>query len=382
VNTATATRSYYPALDGLRGIAIMAVLFQHNFNFLPLSKFGWIGVDLFFVLSGFLITDILIKTREQKNFLSGFYLRRILRIFPLYYGVLILFFIVAPLADRINDQYDFYITNQGMLWGHLQNWLYITNSEPNNYGMFTHFWSLSIEEQFYLFWPLVILACKQIKTLLAISCSILFLCIAFRFSTWLYFGNGNLNYSLQYMTRLDGLCVGSLIAVWRYKSVTTVMKKMILLACILLSLHAVTFLLAKLFFPGLSHFSIFGYSSIAIIFGIILVFLIQKRTSLTTIVFENKVLKGLGKISYGLYVYHWPILVLFKIYVLTWLVDSGMAASYSYIIVSLSAAAVAILLSFLSYHLLEKRILALKEVVATVNIIRKLKLHYRSVFAR
>ncbi|MEI9808490.1 MAG: acyltransferase [Bacteroidota bacterium] len=86
-------RSYYPALDGLRGIAIILVLCCHNFNFLPHFELGWIGVDLFFVLSGFLITDILLRTKETKNFLQNFYIRRILRIFPLYYGALLLFFL-------------------------------------------------------------------------------------------------------------------------------------------------------------------------------------------------------------------------------------------------------------------------------------------------
>jgi len=99
----TVIRSYYPALDGLRGFAILGVLLQHNFSFLPVPKFGWVGVDLFFVLSGFLITDILLKTKEQKNFLSNFYTRRVLRIFPLYYGSLILFFSLAPLISQFKD---------------------------------------------------------------------------------------------------------------------------------------------------------------------------------------------------------------------------------------------------------------------------------------
>src|SRR6185369_5004870 len=131
----------------------LAVLFRHNFDFLPLTKFGWVGVDLFFVLSGFLITDILLKTKEQKNYLVNFFIRRVLRIFPLYYGAIILFFVLAASAQQLRDQYQFYFSNQGMVWFHMQNWLYITKSEPTRYGMFIHFWSLSLEEQFYLIWP-------------------------------------------------------------------------------------------------------------------------------------------------------------------------------------------------------------------------------------
>jgi len=76
MNPATANRSYYPALNGLRGVAIILVLCCHHLRFIPHFEFGWVGVDLFFVLSGFLITDILLKTKENKNFLSNFYIRR------------------------------------------------------------------------------------------------------------------------------------------------------------------------------------------------------------------------------------------------------------------------------------------------------------------
>ena len=174
---------YYPALDGLRGIAILAVIFRHNFDFLQATKYGWIGVDLFFVLSGFLITGILLKTKTQKNYLATFFVRRILRIFPLYYGAIILFFVLAASAELLRDQYSFYFTNQGMVWFHLQNWLYITKSAPTHRGMFIHFWSLSLEEQFYLVWPFVMLARKQTRHLARLTIIILLASIVFRFVT-------------------------------------------------------------------------------------------------------------------------------------------------------------------------------------------------------
>ncbi|MBL0272153.1 MAG: acyltransferase [Chitinophagaceae bacterium] len=89
-------RSYYPSLDGLRGVAILLVVFLHNFGFMNYFFFGWLGVDLFFVLSGFLITDILLKTLDKPNFLRNFYMRRILRIFPLFYLTLIIFLLIIP----------------------------------------------------------------------------------------------------------------------------------------------------------------------------------------------------------------------------------------------------------------------------------------------
>jgi len=373
MKSTTLTRSYYPALDGLRGFAIAAVLFHHNLGFLPFPKFGWTGVDLFFVLSGFLITDILLKTKEEKNFLQNFFIRRILRIFPLYYGITILYFILAPSLSQFKDQYSYYYTNQCMLWLHLQNWLYITNPEPNQYTVFSHFWSLSVEEQFYLVWPLIIFASKKLRTLVTILCIILFGCILFRFLSWLYFGNGNTTFHLQYMTRADGLCIGSLIAIWRNTCVQTARKKLFQLCAVLLSLHAITFVLVKTIFTNASHFSIFGFSTVSVILGTLLIFVIEKGNALTKILFENRPIKGLGKISYGLYVFHWPILVLFKIYFVKYTMNLGISNHQSYVVASMAATITAILLSILSYNLFEKKILAFRNVITTDGFIRSLK---------
>src|SRR5580765_1086061 len=95
----TAKRPHYPALDGLRGLAILLVVFYHNFGFINYSFFGWIGVDLFFVLSGYLITDILLKTVNEPGYLRNFFARRVLRIFPLYYLSLIVFLLILPQFD-------------------------------------------------------------------------------------------------------------------------------------------------------------------------------------------------------------------------------------------------------------------------------------------
>ena len=374
----TLTRSYYPSLDGLRGFAILGVLLQHNFSFLPVPKFGWVGVDLFFVLSGFLITEILLKTKEQKNFLPNFYIRRILRIFPLYYGSLIFFFSLAPLISQFKDQYSYYSANQGMLWMHLQNWLYIVKPKLDNHTVFSHFWSLSVEEQFYLVWPLIILACKTRRLVFVIYIALLG-SVLFRFLTWSYLGNGDTNFLLQYMTRVDGLCIGSLIAVWRNSCVHTATKKLLRLGITFLTLHSVAFLISKIIFPNIPHFTIFGYSTIAVLFGFLLNFLIETRNRLTKFLFENRPIKGLGKISYGVYVYHWPIFVLFKIFVADRIIKIGMTEN---IFISIAATTLAILVSIVSYNLFEKKILALREVITTENLQKRLRqkllLRYKS----
>src|ERR1035438_7123978 len=87
---------YFPALDGLRGLAILMIILYHNFDFLSFTYPTWSGVDLFFVLSGFLITGILIKKRNSAHFLFNFYARRVLRIFPIYFLSLIIFLFILP----------------------------------------------------------------------------------------------------------------------------------------------------------------------------------------------------------------------------------------------------------------------------------------------
>src|SRR3569832_1712860 len=116
MNSDTTTRAHYPALDGLRGVAILLVLFLHVFDFLNYFFIGWLGVDLFFVLSGFLITDILLKTVDKPNYLRNFYMRRILRIFPLYYLTLIVCLLILPSIDVLHLEASYYTINQFWLW--------------------------------------------------------------------------------------------------------------------------------------------------------------------------------------------------------------------------------------------------------------------------
>jgi peptidoglycan/LPS O-acetylase OafA/YrhL len=363
MNPTTLTRSYYPSLDGLRGIAIILVICCHDLNFLPYFEFGWIGVDLFFVLSGFLITDILIKTKENKNFLQNFYIRRILRIFPLYYSVLLLFFILSPVIQNLQVQYGYYHSHQAMSWLHMQNWLYIFNIKPNDLLLMNHFWSLSVEEQFYLLWPFVILAVKNTRRLCQVAYIILAVCIISRFSSWLYFGDGYTNFYFQYMTRADGLCIGSLIAIWRINGFGYARKNVIRTGGILLSAHFILLVLAKTILNGFPHFRFLGYTSIAVVFGILVFFIAEKRNVFSKFLFENSVLRYAGKISYGLYVFHWPILALSKIYLLDILTNKGFSYKSAYITVSLLSLVSAVLVSIASYHLFEKKILALKDII-------------------
>jgi len=148
-----------PALDGIRGVAIIWVVF-HNATDLPyaglpvfhlpalLAHMGWIGVELFFALSGFLITRGLLETQGTALYFRNFYAKRALRILPLYYTVLFMLLVVLPRVVTLHPPYS--NEHQASLWLFFANW---TPLVP--YG-FAHFWSLAVEEQFYLFWPLVV----------------------------------------------------------------------------------------------------------------------------------------------------------------------------------------------------------------------------------
>ena len=121
-----ATRSYYPALDGLRGVGCFLIVAYHLFSFVhKYLFFSLLAMDIFFVLSGFLITDILLNTYEERNYLKNFYIRRLLRVFPLYYTCLLFFFLILPRLASLPIRIDYYLSNQIYFYLFLQNWLLI-----------------------------------------------------------------------------------------------------------------------------------------------------------------------------------------------------------------------------------------------------------------
>ncbi len=158
--------SHIPALDGLRGSAILIVMFIHFYlfqgtkayldstflkQFWGLAAFGWCGVDLFFVISGFLITSILLNTKESPSYLKSFYSRRAVRIFPLYFLCLLLYYHVPLSVFRIDPGLP-HSPHEIWFWTYLANW---------KIGLWKNdelslFWSLCVEEQFYFIWPLVV----------------------------------------------------------------------------------------------------------------------------------------------------------------------------------------------------------------------------------
>lgn len=215
-------RVHIPALDGLRGLAILVVMVGHfmasvhsttrvTWVVRQTTDAGWIGVDLFFVLSGFLITGILLDAKGDRHYFRNFYARRTLRIFPLYYGVLLLTCVVLPL---LFDKPVY--RKQGWLWAYAQNVYPLLRhrpfSMPSQLGFqFSHFWSLAVEEHFYLVWPLVVLVANR-KCLLRIAAGLIVVAAGLRLTFLACDAPWELLYKTTFL-RMDALAAGAWVAV-------------------------------------------------------------------------------------------------------------------------------------------------------------------------
>lgn len=353
-------RKYYPALDGLRGIAILLVLLQHNFEFLNVNFYGWTGVDLFFVLSGFLITEILLCTLENQNFFRNFYLRRILRIFPIYYFLLFLSFFILPNINQFPAALDYYSGNQIWHWLYLQNWLYIFN-DPFGTKILLHTWSLAVQEQFYLIWPLLVMLIKKPKRLLITVLTLLISIAIIRTALW-KLELTEFAYSTFYtFTRIDGLCIGSMIALLIKVKPGYIKRHFLKIIFLIAVLNIGFYFLKKSINYSLPYFAIVGYTTLAIIFGLIVHEVVAEKSKIISFLLDRKILKFFGRISYGLYVYHWPVYLLLypelqKMFETKFEITKFQADLTSAIITTLIAS----IISFLSYEFFEKHFLKLK----------------------
>lgn len=353
----TAKRPHYPALDGLRGVAILLVVFFHNFGFISYSVFGWLGVDLFFVLSGYLITDILLNTVTQKNFLKNFYARRALRIFPLYYLFLFISFFLLPLFNSLKTELQFYIDHQWWLWLYLQNWLYSFNTPPNT-SFLNHLWSLAVEEQFYLIWPFLILLIRKPKYLLWLMVLVLFAVLITRSLLWIN-KIENLTYSSLYtFTRIDGICIGCIVALSLKMNFAFLKKQRTIIVLTFAALNFIFYFInQKNSFP---YFAFIGYTTFAAIFGLLVYEIVTGDTKLINLFFNQPVLKFFGSISYSFYIFHWPLYLAISPSLKIWVIQNIPKFSSDFF-ASAVATILACLLAYLSYRFFEMRFLKLKK---------------------
>jgi peptidoglycan/LPS O-acetylase OafA/YrhL len=288
--------SYLPALDGLRGIAIGLVLAMHFFA----VPGGWAGVELFFVLSGFLITRILLNTKSRADFFRRFYARRVLRIMPIYYLTLAVVSLVA--WPTMKGRIAWFLAYASNWVGLLPRMLVLPLS---------HTWSLATEEQFYLAWPLLI----RISSVSASS----FVCVAgicamtaTRCALALSRAEPLL-FAYSPLSRGDGLLAGALLALAVEIGISPRRgNRQVAVAALVLSLGGILALVRA----GL--FSISGQSLWMASVGFPAVTAASTATVWLTLglrpgsgVFgwlTGSPLRGLGRISYGLYLYHYVLL--------------------------------------------------------------------------
>lgn len=311
---------YYTSLDGLRGIAAIMVVIYHifyypNLNYISnlgaiqkVTEFGRHGVPLFFVLSGFVITRILIYTRDDTNYFRSFYKKRILRILPLYYLFLLIYYSLAPLLStggkgvELIQQVPFYV--------YLQNFAEVLNIKASGPG---HYWTLSIEEQFYILWPLAVYSVnpKNLWKLIGI------LVISVFILRYLMLREG-LPIDKFTFTRIDQILMGAFIAVLEWSGYLRKDKsllKMELIGLFVLPATIFVYLYTNKFplLIGIISQSIVGLLFFSII-GCVL--LLNDNHFLTKFLTWN-VLQYFGKISYGIYVWHVLIIMILNKFFIT-----------------------------------------------------------------
>ena len=354
-------------LNSFRALAFLAVFFGHVGGF----NAGYIGVLAFFVLSGFLLTPILIEMKRDlptPEFFVNFYGRRALRIFPLYYLYLlgiaaIAYFVVTrPDYSSIRSIERFFAQLPWALT-YSYNFYHASNNFQHTH-LLTHFWSLAVEEQFYLFWPLVIFV-TPVRRYPAILLSLILAgpvirqaIILIHASQWIG-GLQRYPYVLIYVlpfSHMDAFAMGGYFALTR-KRVSNGWIGLLVLLILGLGYGTEWRLFHKIYFGSLGYLAfmfdsykyLWGYSLWSLCFACILVQL--RHDAFLPLLFNNAILGYLGKISYGLYVFHYPILwwIKFQFPALSWNL---------WILFALSAT---ILLSVLSYELFESRLIARKD---------------------
>jgi peptidoglycan/LPS O-acetylase OafA/YrhL len=356
-------RTYYPVLDGLRGVAILLVVFYHNFGFINYFFFGWLGVDLFFVLSGYLITDILLGEMHQSNALKRFYIRRVLRIFPLYYLSLVLFLLILPQFERFKEPLGYFVNHQGWMWAYLQNWLFIV--DPPRYTDFlVHYWSLAVEEQFYILWPVAILVLRKVKRLLFFISLLLVLVLLARTLVWFYKIEDIAYFNLYTFSRIDGICIGCMVALIRYLDPAFLSRNRAWIVLAFAGLNFIFFFINQQYNFQFPYLALIGYTTFAMLFGLLVHEGVVGKDRVINALFNQRILKFFGKISYGFYLVHWPVYMLLNAGIFNiakdYLPSQGrfnMAMIFSSLICTIAGIAV----SLVSYHFFEKHFLRLKE---------------------
>jgi peptidoglycan/LPS O-acetylase OafA/YrhL len=360
--------AHIPALDGLRGVAILMVMLFHfgsevddlgHYSILcrPL-RVGWAGVDLFFVLSGFLITGILLETRRDPRYFRNFYMRRTLRVFPLYFLVTGTVAVASGMSSVAAHWLGLAWHSQWWYWTYASNFLVTVHG--GWVGPFDHFWSLAVEEHFYLVWPLVVFFLDRRQ--LFWTCGVL-VAIAF-VSRCVATHDGHASLAAYVLTpcRMDSLACGAAMAIiCRTRSGQRLLVRwgwpMIL---ILVAGLAGVAGMAHGYSSGRLAVQRFGLTLMAMLCAMVVALASPTGAGVANwmvVVLRHRVLRFLGRYSYAMYIFH-PLFESVRRSIFSgWHGQQNVIFFVCYVMVSM---ATAIAPAMLSWHLLEKPILNLK----------------------
>jgi peptidoglycan/LPS O-acetylase OafA/YrhL len=360
-------------LDGIRGLAILLVLLWHYGAMrLDLNHTGvlaplwtliglsWSGVDLFFVLSGFLIGGLLLDHRDSPSYFKTFYVRRVCRIFPLYYLLVLSYFSVRALGISLAGPGGEWLTSGPLPLGSyalfLQNWVMVLNrSFGCNWLGIT--WSLAIEEQFYLLLPLVIRFIPP-KRLLPVLVGGIVLAPLTRVALLLWLPERVSGAFLLMPCRADALLLG-VLAAWALRALPlrwALMQYRAFLGCLLAVLGAgVVFIAYR--WPSITSrpMVIWGHTWFALFYGVLLVIPVLKRDGLWASILRNPLLRGLGSISYGVYMIHQAV---FGLTMSLFFTETPLRPSSALLLPVAVALALTLLIATLLYRWVEKPVIA------------------------
>lgn len=363
--------AHVPALDGLRGVAILLVILNHlapdarplpdGLGVLELARgaasAGWVGVDLFFVLSGFLITGILCDAKGSSSYFRHFWARRALRIFPAYYlflaGTLLWLRWNTPTAEAAHLPYWIYLQNYGMA----------PDGDAVHF-QWAHTWSLAVEEQFYLVWPVVVWLASR-TALLRVCLTLVVLAPALRTGLTLA-GVDPFAIYIATPARMDALALGALVAVLargkgglaRFVPAARAAGTVAVLGVVSIAAWRGNF--------GAKSFPVqtAGFTCVAVGFAALLVLVVEARPRALTRALEAGWLRLFGRTSYAVYLIHpFAIAVLWQ-----WMVPEKAlrlaptpGAVGQYLVYCAAAIALSLACGVASWHLYEKHWLRLKD---------------------
>jgi len=342
---ARANLEYIPAMDGLRGISVLSVIAFHAG--VPFLKGGFIGVEVFFVISGFLITNLMLREYANSGEVSlkRFYMRRVLRLFPALVLFLSVFLVLCAVLFGA-QHFKFHLIDALTTLFYSQNWARAYALKEA--GLLAHTWSLSIEEQFYVVWPLLLLAllrCVRRSWLLPAVLSLTF-CAYLRVAL----DAGEVSWVKLYHatdTRSNGLLIGCCLGLlvrrnFRVSSAArTPLMCFSLIAALLLGLLSVV---SRHSNPAMYQY---GFLLVALSSAVILLDLVGSSDTWMAKLLGFSGIVWIGKISYGLYIWHYPIMVL-----LSW--------RWSWPMVFVLGTSATFLMASLSYYFVERPFLRMK----------------------